>query len=116
MKPTPFTAESRAKALEARKRAVAESPYRRDWLDSGLWDELAQKHGIRLPQWHRPPTARKLKQWHETLDKVPLPGTVEPRLPEAFQSVYGCSPARLILLNPTMPMRAFIGQMLERLR
>ena len=97
-----LTPEARAKALEARKAAVANSPYRREWLDSGLWDSLAQKRGIRLPQWHRAPTPRMLKKWHESLENEP------------FKEVYGCSPSRLIELNPTTPLRAFIGQMLER--
>lgn len=113
------TPESRAAALAARKRAVKENPYRRDWMDSGLWDELAKKHGLRLPQWHRPPTPRKLKTWHETAEKVRLQGILSGEAtpaPEAFEDVYGCSPAKLIKLNPTMPLRAFIGQMLERLR
>lgn len=111
----PFTPESRAAALAARKLAVAKSPYRRNWLDSTLWDELAKKHRVRLPQWHRPPTARKLKQAHESLEKVRLAGIPEAD-PTPFETVYGCSPARLIKLNPTMPLRAFIGGMLERLR
>jgi hypothetical protein len=97
-----FTPEARAKALEARKAAVANNPYRKDWLDAVYWDSLAQKRGIRLPQWHRAPTPRLLKRWHESLEKTP------------FEEVYGCKPAKLIELNPKTPLRAFIGQMLER--
>lgn len=100
---TIHTPEARAKALAARKAKVeAGAHYRRDWLDSVLWDSLAQKRGIRLPQWHRAPTPRLLKRWHESLDKDP------------FETVYGCKPVRLIALNPRMPLRAFVGQMLER--
>lgn len=36
-----------------------------------------------------------------TLDKAP------------FEDVFGCSPTRLIQLNPTTPLRAFVGHMLE---
>lgn len=97
-----ITAEARSKAHEARRKAVANNLYRRNWLDSDLWDSLAKRRGVRLPQWHRPPTPRYLKRWHESLDKEP------------FEVVYGCSPSRLIQLNPDMPLRAFIGQMLER--
>ena len=98
-----FTPEMRAKALEARKaKAAIPSPYRRNWLDSGLWDELAKAKGIRLPVWSKAPTPRKLKQWHERLENEP------------FEVVYGCSPSRLISLNPRTPLRAFVGQMLER--
>jgi hypothetical protein len=99
---TIFSPEARQKAQEARKAAVANCKFRRDWADSSSWDSLAQKHGIRLPQWHRPPTANALQKWHRMLDKEP------------FEDVYGCRPSRLIQLNPTMPLRAFIGQMLER--
>ena len=94
--------EARAKALAARKAAVANNPYRVDWLEAEYWTLLASELGIRLPQWHIAPTARKLKQWHESLEKAP------------FEEVYGCKPARLIALNPSMPLRAFVGQMLER--
>jgi hypothetical protein len=30
-----------------------------------------------------------------------------------FAAVFGCSPSRLIELNPRAPLRAFIGWMLE---
>ena len=98
-----FDAESRRKAQAARAASIAASQhYKRDWLDSEHWDNLAKSKGIRLPVWSKAPTPRFLKRWHETLDKVP------------FQDVYGCSPTRLIALNPHVPLRAFVGQMLER--
>ena len=98
-----FTPEMRVKAQEARKDAIAASQhFKRDWLDSGVWDELAKARGIRLPVWSKAPTPRFLKRWHKTLD-------VEP-----FEAVYGCSPSRLIAMNPHTPLRAFVGQMLER--
>ena len=97
------TPEARAKALEARKaKAEASAHFKRDWLDSGVWDELAKRKGIRLPVWNKAPTPRFLKRWHETLDTEP------------FEAVYGCSPSRLISLNPDIPLRAFVGMMLER--
>ena len=96
-----LTAEARAKALDARKAAIRDNPYRRDWLDSPTWDLLAQERGIRLPMWHVAPTPRKLKRAHET-----LVGT-------SFEEAYGCSPSRLVRLNPRCPLRAFIGVMLE---
>ena len=95
--------EARKKGLEARKaNIIAAQQLKQDWLDSELWDELARTRGIRLPQWSRFPTSRKLKQWHQTLESGP------------FREVYACSPARLIILNPKVPLRAFVGQMLER--
>jgi hypothetical protein len=87
--PTP---EDRAKAQAAKKAAIASNPYRRDWLDAPLWDSLALKRGVRLPMWHTPPTPKTLKKWHGKLDQEP------------FETVYGCNPARLIELNPKMPL------------
>jgi hypothetical protein len=98
-----FTPEDRAKAQAGRKAALERSAHlKRDWLDSGVWDELAKSKGIRLPVWSKPPTPRKLKRWHESLDNAD------------FRAVYGCSPSRLIELNPHTPLRAFVGMMLER--
>jgi len=97
-----LTAEARAKALGARKAAVKNNRFRTDWMDAPTWEKLAHERGMRLPQWHRPPTPKLLKKWHGKLDKEP------------FEGVYGCSPLRLIQLNSRMPLRAFIGQMLER--
>lgn len=97
----PFSEEDRTKARAARMARRANNPYRTDWLDADLWLSLAQKRRIRLPMWWIAPTPKKMKMWHERLDREP------------FVDVYGCSPKRLIELNPKMPLRAFIGQMLE---
>lgn len=93
---------ARKTALQVRKAKIAEGAhFRRDWLDAERWDQLARDRGIHLPRWHTPPTARALKRCLRTLDKEP------------FEAVFGCSATRLIQLNPTAPLRAFIGQMLE---
>lgn len=98
-----FDDASRIKAQEARKAAIAATAhFKRDWADSWVWDELAKAKGIRLPLWSKVPTPRFLKRWHETLDTEP------------FGDVYGCSPSRLIAMNPHTPLRAFVGMMLER--
>jgi hypothetical protein len=103
MSAAPFTPEARGRAAEARRAAIeAGAHYRRDWADAQVWDELAKGRGIRLPQWHEAPTPGKLKFSLQTLVRKP------------FRAVYGeISPARLIALNPTMPLRAFVGQLLE---
>jgi hypothetical protein len=100
---SPLTPQARAAAAEARRAAIqAGAHYRRDWADLAVWDALAKTRGIRLPRWYTAPTSRALKTWHRRLDNEP------------FEAVYGCKPSRLIELNATMPLRAFIGQMLER--
>lgn len=100
-----FTPEDRAKGAEARLRSIRDNPYRKDWLDANLWADLALARQIRLPQWNRAPTPRRLIQ---------ALGTLRPG--EVFRDVYGCSPRQLIERNPTTPLRAFIGQMLESAR
>jgi hypothetical protein len=97
------TPEARQKAQEARAAKVAAGAHlKKDWLDTEHWDRLAKAKEIRLPLWSKPPTPRLLKRWHQRLDREP------------FEAVYGCSPSRLIQLNPHTPLRTFVGQMLER--
>ena len=103
LKARKFTEADRQKGVETRKaKAAAMQHYKRDWLDSPVWEELARLHGIRLPVWNKAPTARALKAWHGRWTNAP------------FEFVYGCSARRLIQLNPRQPLRAFVGQMLER--
>jgi hypothetical protein len=98
----PFTVEARARAAEARRQAIeAGAHFRRDFADAINWEKLAQRRGIRLPAWWVAPTPAALKKHFKRL--------VDGR----FRDVYGCSPARLIELNPDWPLRAFVGQMLE---
>jgi hypothetical protein len=97
-----LTPQARGRAAEARRAAIeAGAHYRRDWLDASLWEELAKSRGIRLPQWHRPPTSRALKTWSRNLGNLD------------FEGIFGCSPSRAIELNPSAPLRAFIGWLLE---
>jgi len=87
----------------ANRRAMiaATKDYKLVWLDEGYWLELAQKRGIRLPPMYAPATPTKLQSWARKLSKTP------------FVEYFGCSPQRLIALNPKTPLRAFVGQMLE---
>jgi hypothetical protein len=97
------THEQVAAAVEARRAAIkAGAHYRRDYLDADNWEKLAQERGIRLPAWWIAPTASALRRWL----KKTRPGAV-------FAQIYGLSPVDLIERNPDMPLRAFVGQMLE---
>lgn len=96
-------ARDKAQAARAAKIAEGKAKYRTNWADSENWDRLARERGIRLPAWWIAPKPRALKTWHRKLVKAP------------FSEVWGCSPTRLIQLNPTMPLRAFVGQMLEQI-
>lgn len=89
-------------AADSRRASIAAGArFRRDWLDAERWAELAKSRGLRLPQWHTAPTPRTLKTAARSLGNLD------------FQAVFGCSPSRLIELNPAAPLRAFIGWMLE---
>ena len=97
------TPEIRAKAHAARLAKIAGgAKYRRDFMDSDLWDQLAKTRGIRLPPWWAAPTRGKLNSWWKRLGDCP------------FFEAYGCKASGLIERNPDYPLRAFVGMMLER--
>jgi hypothetical protein len=75
--------------------------YKKDWLDEENWLLLSKSRGIRLPPMYHPATERTLRKWARKLGRMP------------FSEWYGCSPAKLIEKNPRVPLRAFVGQMLE---
>ncbi len=90
-----------AKQAKRRGLIAATQHYKKDWLDEGYWLDLAPERGIRLPPMYVPATATNLKSWARRLRKTP------------FTEHFGCSPAALIRKNPKVPLRAFVGQMLE---
>jgi hypothetical protein len=57
-----MTDEQRKLAQQKRKekREAGLSMYKTDWLDDGLWQELAKKYKIKLPQHHIAPSGIKL--------------------------------------------------------
>ena len=57
-----FTEEAKQAAKEARreKRETGLATYKQDWKDDVLWQQLAKKANIRLPQSHIPPSGIKL--------------------------------------------------------
>jgi len=106
LKPRQFTPEetqaARQKALlRIRQMQAQTKDYKKDWLDKEWWISLAQERRIRLPPWYVPPTPVLLKRWARKLGKTP------------FREHFGCSPQALIQKNPKVPLRAFVGQMLE---
>ena len=116
--PPQSTPEQRARAQAARRASIqAGKRFRQDFLEAPRWTRLATAAGRRLPAWHIAPTPRRLaltftlllraKQGSETPVKAGQPGT--------FADLFGCTPARLIALNPDWPLRALVGLMLEAL-
>jgi len=101
-----FTEAERKAGQEAKAKGRAEmrlltQDYKKDWLDEENWLVLASARQIRLPPVYVPATEQSLKKWARKLSKQP------------FFEHFGCSPRRLIQLNPRVPLRAFVGQMLE---
>jgi hypothetical protein len=97
-----FTEEDRTKSAAAKRAVKENTPYRADWLDDDFWVFLASKRELRLPHKTTPPTPSALRRWQKTIRDVP------------FKDAFGCSPQELIAMNPTMGLRAFVGQMLEQ--
>ena len=101
------SAESMAKARAASAAAKAArkvSTLRKDFLDAPHWDDLARIYGVRLPPWGMPITVSAMRRW---LRKVGLTSewyrewSGEPKM-DAFAN-----------RNPTWPLRAWAGLMLE---
>jgi hypothetical protein len=88
--------DAKRKALQAQTK-----DYKKDWLDDNYWLDLGNLRGIRLPAMYLPATEKSLRKWARKLGKQP------------FSEHFGCSPASLIAKNPKVPLRAFVGQMLE---
>ena len=92
----------------AAKRALYEareaSTLRRDFLDSGLWDDLARARGLRLPPWGKPATVSNMRTFlHKT-------GSTQAQ----FEDWAGCGLAAFIGRNPLWPLRAIAGVILEQ--
>ena len=72
------------------------------FADTGYWDSLAHERGIRLPHWG---TALKGKQ-RRWLTKL---GIAHEEYKEHFNEPY----STFARLNPTWPLRSWVGLMLE---
>lgn len=101
-----FTKHDYELAAQARRERrvrdlAATRHYKLDWMDENWWLLLAKQRKVRLPPMHRPATPQGLRTWARKLGKTP------------FREHFGCTPGKLIALNPRVPLRAFVGQMLE---
>lgn len=94
-------AAQKARAEKRQSLQAQTKDYKKDWLDENWWLDLANSRGIRLPAMYLPATPASLRKWARKLGKTP------------FLEHYACSPASLIAKNPKVPLRAFVGQMLE---
>ena len=99
--PEQIEAGQKARAEKRQTLQAQTKDYKKDWLDEGYWVELASLRGIRLPAMYLPATAQSLRKWAKKLGRTPFP------------EHFGTNPQGLIDRNPKVPLRAFVGQMLE---
>ena len=77
-------------------------PLEQDFQDSEKWDELAENQtNYRLPDWDVPCAVAKMKEWEKRLDITD------------YQEVTQTSRQDWMALNPTWPLRAYVGLLLE---
>ena len=76
-----------------------------DFTDSASWMELADKHlaSYDLPRWHEVCSTEKMVQWLDRLDWTE----------KDFKKWTNTTLDDFMLLNPTWPLRAFVGLILE---
>ena len=79
------------------------NPLKSEFRDSALWEELCEKTRYVLPKWEAVATPENIRIWLNRLE------IREVDYREAMQT----SVQDMIRLNPTWPLRAFVGQLLE---
>ena len=92
--------------IEAKRKAIADgAKYRRDFMDSENWDELAEEYGVTLPQWWVAPTPNKMRAWVRKLGLSV----------KEFRSECGdgWDYPDFAKQNPDWPLRVFVGILLE---
>ena len=97
------------KAIEGRQRAIAEgNKLKQDWLDAEHWRALAAAHSYRLPHSYIPLTVTGMEEvLHDlNLDRDFFRECFGPEL-KSYQS--------FVDMNPTAPLWAFAGWVLEQL-
>ena len=79
--------------------------FKRDFADSESWEELAKEYNIRLPQWWLAPEPKFMRRYLKKLNisqKQYCAACGDNWTLEDFAK-----------LNPTFPLRAFVGNLLE---
>lgn len=93
-----------AAAARAEAQEYARKNFKQHFVDKPHWMALAGARGFRLPTWYRPATGPRIKHYSERL------GLSMAELNEAT----GCRSFRsLAELNPTWPLYAVVGLLLE---
>lgn len=85
--------------------AKLQAPDDRHFLDAKYWDGLAAVYlrQYRLPRWDAPCEPEAMRQWLDRLDMTEA----------AYMRWTKTSLVDFFTLNPTWPLRAFIGTVLE---
>ena len=102
--PTPEMIAAAHAARQAKMEAAAALPLKRDFLDDTTWQQLAKDLGVRLPNWIYPPEPRTMRRYLRKLrirerDYLEMLGLE--RLEQFAEK------------NPTWPLRAWVGTLLE---
>ena len=103
-----MTQEERLQSLErARARSAAmhaDKTLKREWDDDEYWQELAQQRGVTLPAKHLPPERHLVRRY---LRKIGVK--------EGEFKMWGAYPSieAFAEFNPTTPLRALVGFVLE---
>lgn len=102
-----ITDEDRQKAKESRlaKKQWAEENLKLTYEDENVWEELAKKHRVRLPQKHSPNT--ELKYMKRMFKKLGLDTKLY------LEDCGVASLKQLVSINPTWTARAECGLLLE---
>ena len=78
--------------------------YRTDFMDQGLWTSLASSRHLRLPQWRKGPVPRDMERYLKLLGV-------------SITTYYEYSGTKALRefgqMNPTWPLRAWVGLLLE---
>ena len=76
-----------------------------DFYDSEHWLELADKHlaSYTLPAWNQPCSTEEMKRWLNRLDMTE----------KDYKKLTNTTLDEFRMLNPTWPLRAFVGLILE---
>jgi hypothetical protein len=95
----------KAQAAKMAKIEAGKAQFKTDFMDSPIWDDLAKEYGIRLPNWWQPPEVRMMRRYLRRLN-------IKER-DYCLACGEGYTLDKFASNNPTFPLRAFVGNLLE---
>lgn len=95
----------KAQAAKQAKIEAGKAQFKIDFSDSVVWDDLAKEYGVRLPAWWQSPEVRLMRRYLRRI------GIKEREYCLACGEGYKLE--QFATNNPTFPLRAFVGNLLE---